>query len=138
VQRIRDVFFKGGAKPDVRFNLTPDALDAAVPRFYLEIDGQGFEYRHGPLQAKSYAWPGGSTGHATVQFDGAGAPAIASFQGPWAWFRALDQAKIQAQSETRFMLSFSEGGHNARVILEASSVRNPFADNVLQAFHCST
>jgi type VI secretion system protein ImpL len=138
VQRIREVFFKGSAKPEVRFNLTPDALDASVPRFFLELDGQTFEYRHGPLQARSFVWPGGSAGHATVQFDGAGPPSIVSFQGPWAWFRALDQAKVQALSETRFSVSFNEAGHGARVLLEATSVRNPFAQNVLQSFHCGT
>lgn len=138
VQHIRDVFFKGGTKPDVRFNLTPDSLDSTVPRFSLDIDGQSLEYRHGPLQARSFAWPGGTTGRATVQFDGSGPPSIAAYQGPWAWFRALDQAKVQAQSETRFMVSFNQGGHAARVLLEASSVRNPFAENLLQSFRCGT
>jgi type VI secretion system protein ImpL len=138
VQSIREIFFKAGTKPEIRFNLTPDLLDAAVARFSLDVDGQILEYRHGPLQSLSFTWPGSGAGHATLSFDSGGTPAIASFQGPWAWFRALEQAKIQAQSETRFLVTFTQGGHSARLVLEATSVRNPFARNVLQSFRCST
>ncbi len=138
VQSIREVFFKAGAKPEIRFNLTPDLLDAAVSRFSLDVDGQTLEYRHGPLQSLTYTWPGSGAGHATLSFDAGGTPAIASFQGPWAWFRALEQAKIQPQSDTRFLVTFTQGGHSARLVLEATSVRNPFARNPLQSFHCST
>ena len=138
VQRIREVFFRTGGKPEVHFNLTPDSLDASVARFSLEIDGQTLEYRHGPLQTRSFAWPGASAGRAAVQFDAGGPPSVTSFQGPWALFRALDQAKVQPQSETRFLVTFAQGGHTARVVLDASSVRNPFAASDLQSFRCGT
>lgn len=138
VQRIREVFFKGGAKPEIRFNMTPDSLDANVSRFVLEFDGQTLEYRHGPLQSRSYTWPGSAAGHAAVTFEVGSSPNVVSYQGPWAWFRALDQAKIEAQSETRFLVTFSQAGHAARVAIEASSVRNPFSQNDLRSFHCGT
>jgi len=113
-------------------------LDAAVTRFSLDVDSQPMEYRHGPLQSLTFTWPGIGAGHTTLAFDAGGPPAVASFQGPWAWFRALDQAKVQAQSETRFLVTFSQGGHTARVIIDATSVRNPFARNELQSFRCTT
>jgi type VI secretion system protein ImpL len=138
VQRIREIFFKSGAKPEVRFNMTPDSLDANVSRFSLEVDGQTLEYRHGPLQSRSFTWPGAAAGHAAVEFDVGNLPNVVSFQGPWAWFRALDQAKIQPQSETRFPATFSQAGHTARVLIEATSVRNPFSQNELQSFRCGT
>lgn len=138
VQRIRDIYFRAGAKPEIRFNMTPDLLDNAVSRFSLNIDGQMMEYRHGQLQSLSYTWPGSGAGHVEVTFDTDGAPAIGAFQGPWAWFRALDQARIQPQSDTRFLVTFTQGGHSARVLIEATSVRNPFARNELESFRCST
>jgi type VI secretion system protein ImpL len=138
VQHIREVFFKSGAKPEVRFNMTPDSLDANVSRFSLEVDGQTLEYRHGPLQSRSFTWPGAAAGRAAVDFDVGNSPNVVAFQGPWAWFRALDQAKIQPQSETRFLATFSQAGHTARVLIEATSVRNPFSQNELQSFRCGT
>jgi type VI secretion system protein ImpL len=138
VQVIREIYFKAGPKPEIRFNVTPDLLDAAVSRFSLDVDGQVLEYRHGPLQSLTFAWPGSGAGHATVTFDAGGAPAIAAFQGPWAWFRALDQAKIEPRSDTRFLVTFTQGGHASRLVLEATSVRNPFARNELQSFRCTS
>jgi type VI secretion system protein ImpL len=138
VQAIREIYFKAGAKPEIRFNITPDLLDAAVSRFSLDVDGQNLEYRHGPLQSSTFSWPGSGAGHATVTFDSGPTPSITAFQGPWAWFRVLDQTKILAQSETRFLVTFSQGGHSARLVIEATSVRNPFARNEVQSFRCSS
>lgn len=138
VQRIREIYFKTGPKPEVRFNMTPDSLDANVSRFSLEVDGQILEYRHGPLQSRSFTWPGAAAGHAAVDFEAGNSPNVVAFQGPWAWFRALDQAKVQPQSETRFAATFTQAGHTARVLIEATSVRNPFSQNELQSFRCGT
>jgi type VI secretion system protein ImpL len=138
VQLIRELYFRTGTKPEVRFNMTPDSLDASVSRFSVDVDNQLLEYRHGPLQSLTFAWPGNGAGHTAVAFDAGGPPSISTYQGPWAWFRALDQAKVQAQSETRFVVTFSQGGHSARVIIDATSVRNPFAHNELQSFRCSS
>ena len=139
VQAIRELYFRGGSKkPEVRFNMTPDSLDAAVTRFSLDVDNQPMEYRHERVQTLTFTWPGTGAGHTTVAFDAGGPPNEVTFQGPWAWFRALDQAKIQAESLTRFLVTFSQGGHSARVIVDATSVRNPFARKELQSFRCST
>src|SRR5262249_31007955 len=108
VQAIREIFFKAGPKPETRFNLTPDNLDASVARFSLEIDGQVLEYRHGPVQSVTFGWPGNGAGHAAVTFEGGGTPSIVAFQGPWAFFRALDQASIEPRSDTKFAVTFSQ------------------------------
>ena len=68
VQRIRDVFFGRGQSPEARFFLAPEFMDAAVIRFSLEVDGQTFEYRHGPQQSRPMAWPGAS-GQASFVFE---------------------------------------------------------------------
>jgi type VI secretion system protein ImpL len=138
-QRIREVYFKPGTQlPEARFNLTPDSLDAGATRFALDVDGQPFEYRHGPQQTRAMVWPGGGgVGQAAVAFEersGSG-PSFVK-QGPWAWFRALDQAQIKRDSDTRLGVTFAAGSHSMRVLLDAASIRNPFVRDELAGFQC--
>jgi type VI secretion system protein ImpL len=138
-QRIRDVYFKPGAQlPEARFTLTPDSLDAGATRFALDLDGQAFEYRHGPQLSKAMVWPGsGGVGQAAVVFEERGGPGPNMVkQGPWAWFRALDQAQIKRDSDTHMQVTFATGAHSMRVVLDAASIRNPFARDELAGFKC--
>lgn len=137
-QRIRDIYFGPGAQtPEVRFNLIADTLDATVTRFSLDVDGQSFEYRHGPVQSRSMKWPG-TAGDASFVFDAPSGPVPGpSRQGPWAWFRLLDQAQIERSSDSRYRVTFRAGGKSMRVILEAASIRNPFARNEAAGFRCA-
>ena len=138
-QRIREAYFKAGSQtPEARFNLTPDTLDAATTRFTLNLDGQPFEYRHGPQQSLSMVWPGaGGVGQATIVFEeksGSGPNVVK--QGPWAWFRALDTAQVKRDSDTRMDLTFAAGAHSMHVLLDAASIRNPFVRDELAGFRC--
>src|SRR5450631_1297 len=137
-ERIRQVFFKpGGQTPEVHFNVAPDDLDQDVDRFRLEIDGQAFEYRHGPPRVVSMAWPGGPVGAAVASFElHDGSHPQLAFQGPWALFRLLDHTFTQTLSDTRFLVTFRQDGKSARVVLEAASIRNPLARHELARFHC--
>jgi type VI secretion system protein ImpL len=58
------------------------------------------------------------------------------YEGPWAIFRLLDASGLTAQSETRFSVAISAGGNNARLLLDASSIRNPFVAPSLARFRC--
>lgn len=136
--RLRQVFFKPGAStPEFRFNVTPDELDGSVERFRLEVDGQVLDYRHGPRRAVPMVWPGGAVGQAAAAFEQTGGlrPQIV-YSGSWALFRLLEQASVQRVSETRYLVSFNIGGKQARVILDASSIRNPLARAELARFRC--
>jgi type VI secretion system protein ImpL len=136
--RIRQMYFPPGSQlPTMHFNLAPESLDSAVPRLAIDIDGQSIEYRHGPIRSQTISWPGPSPGQVTVLFEesGGGGP-NRSYQGPWALFRLLDDATIQPQSDVRYLVTLSTGGRTARLILEAASVRNPFARNELRSFRC--
>jgi type VI secretion system protein ImpL len=138
VQQIRDVYFgRGGQTPEARFFLAPDFLDASVMRFTLDVDGQGFEYRHGPQQSRPMSWPGGA-GQASFAFDAVSGPIPGmAKQGPWAWFRLLDLARVERESDVRYRVTFSAGGKEMRVILDAASSRNPFGRNGLAGFSCA-
>jgi len=82
-------------------------------------------------------WPGGPVGAAVAIFElrGGAHPQLA-FQGPWALFRLLDQATMQPQSDTRYLVTFHLNGKQARVVLEAASIRNPLARQELARFRC--
>ncbi len=137
-QRIMQTYFPaGGTMPEVRFTITPDFLDAEVRRMTLEIDGQTLEYRHGPQRAVSMVWPGPAPGQAVLALEErSGAQPNLVMNGPWALFRLLAQAQMQAQGETRFVATYSLGGRDVRFIVQASSSRNPFASDLLHGFNC--
>jgi type VI secretion system protein ImpL len=138
-QRIREVYFKAGTQvPEARFNLTPGSLDAAATRFSLDLDGQRFEYRHGPQLSSPLMWPGGAVGQAALVFEerGGGGPNVVK-QGPWAWFRMLDQAQVSRLSDTRLGVTFAAGGHSMQMTLDAASIRNPFVRDELAGFRCA-
>ncbi|HKR36474.1 MAG TPA: type VI secretion system membrane subunit TssM [Steroidobacteraceae bacterium] len=136
--RIAQTYFAPGATmPEVRFTVTPDYLDAAAARMVLEIDGQTLEYRHGPTRAVAMTWPGPSPGQAAISLEErAGARPNIVEQGPWALFRLLGKAQLQAQGETRFLATFTLGERTVRVVVQANSSRNPFARDLLHGFNC--
>lgn len=138
VQQIREAYFgAGGQTPEAKFNLTPDFMDASVTRFTLELDGQNFEYRHGPQQTRPLAWPG-PAGEASFSFEDRGATIPGgSADGPWAWFRLLEKARIERESPTRFRVTFATGSRSMRLVLDAASSRNPYGVNPLSGFRCS-
>lgn len=142
VQNIRAMYFpqEGGAQgtlPATRFFLTPDTMDATVTRFTLDVDGQAFEYRHGPPSSRPLSWPGEGARASFAFEEPAAAIPGESRQGPWAWFRLLDQVRVERQSHTRLLLTFTAGGRSMRLIMDAASGRNPFGNNPLAGFSCA-
>jgi len=137
-ERIRDTFFRPGAQmPELRFTVTPADLDAGAARFVLEIDGQSFDYRHGPERNWPASWPGPNPGVAAATFEerAGGRPNLV-FQGPWAWFRLINAGQVQRETDVRHLVSFAGGGHQASVHVEAASLRNPWVSRDWQQFRC--
>ncbi|MEJ2694047.1 MAG: type VI secretion IcmF C-terminal domain-containing protein, partial [Candidatus Thiodiazotropha sp.] len=122
----------------VQFSLKPIYLDGLTSRFLLDIDGQKVEYRHGPARLINAQWPGpsGSSRARTVFETKDGAQTVLSDDGPWAWFRLLDQAKVEITTPDRFFVTFSVGAREMRYEIRANSVVNPFVMKELQAFRC--
>jgi len=137
-ETIRRMYFPSGSdKPEFRFSLTPATLDSEALRVKLDVDGQTVEYRHEQPRATPLKWPGPANGSAGIAFEarGGGHPNLA-YQGPWAWFRLLDQGQPQAQQGALYRLSYALGGRSATFTLEADSLFNPLGKNDLRRFAC--
>jgi type VI secretion system protein ImpL len=119
--------------------VTETHLSSGLRRARLEIDGQSAENFNGPERRLAWRWPGPNPGEAAVSFEAAGGdrPNIVQ-RGPWAMFRLLDQATTERQADSKYRVSWSTGGHTTTVMIEASSVTNPFAGDLLSRFSCGS
>jgi type VI secretion system protein ImpL len=136
---IRDAFFRAGSpQPLVRFELKPVAMDASITQFLLELDGQQISYDHGPSRAVAMQWPNpGSIGVVRLSIT----PPLANgrsgltLDGPWAWFRLLDQSELVAgNGPDLFNLRLRVDSASISYELRAGSAFNPFKSRVLRGF----
>jgi type VI secretion system protein ImpL len=142
-QLIRDVFFRSGARTmSLRFDFKPIEMDASITQFLLDVDGQIVRYAHGPQQPMPVQWPGPrGTSQVRLQIEPkrVGAEAGMVFEGPWALFRLLDRAQVDAGSQPeRFNVTFRVDGRRTVFEVIASSVQNPFRMRELELFQCPT
>ncbi|MCO7571780.1 type VI secretion system membrane subunit TssM [Pseudomonas chlororaphis] len=137
---IRDAFFRssGGTQPAVRFELKPVAMDANISQFLLDLDGQQLSYDHGPSRPVAMQWPNpGSIGvvRLSIMPPSATGRSGVTLDGPWAWFRLLEQSDLTAtNSPDRFNLRLRVDGASISYELRASSAFNPFKSRVLSGF----
>lgn len=136
---IRDAFFRsGGTQPTVRFELKPVAMDATITQFLLDLDGQQISYDHGPSRPVAMQWPNpGSIGvvRLSISPPSASGRSGVTLDGPWAWFRLLEQSDLTAgNSPDRFNLRLRVDGASISYELRANSAFNPFKSRVLSGF----
>ena len=136
--RIKQMFFRSGNMPEVDFTLLTPVLDAGIGKLVIEVDGQKYEYQPGGATNVSMKWPGPTPGHVSISaYDPAGTLLTTfDYRGDWAFFRALQAANLQKQSDLRFVASFNFGGHVAKVTIQANNLKNPFLSNALSSFRC--
>lgn len=135
---IRNAFFQASPQPKTRFSLKPVSLDPEIRQFTLDIDGQQFTYRHGPVRVQNAEWPGPQGSSATrviFQFQD-GVQHTLSEEGPWSWFRVLDAAEVERLAPDHLVVTFEAEGRRAVYELRASSVENPFGLEELSRFRC--
>ncbi|MFI8557635.1 type VI secretion system membrane subunit TssM [Pseudomonas putida] len=137
---IRDAFFRSGSglQPGVRFELKPVAMDASITQFLLDLDGQQVSYDHGPSRPVALQWPNpNSIGvvRLSISPPSASGRSGLTMEGPWAWFRLLDQSDLVAgSSPERFNLRLRVDGASVSYELRASSAFNPFRSRVVSGF----
>jgi type VI secretion system protein ImpL len=71
-------------------------------------------------------------------FDVAGRPlgTPLRFDGEWAFFHALDAARLQKQGDLRYLATFDFDGHALKLPIQPASLRNPFDSNEVRRFRC--
>ena len=136
--KIREVFFRaGGQLPQVAFELKPVFLDAEASKFWINIEGQQTNYRHGPIRSTQFNWPGNNPGLVRFGFETLdGKQVSGSTEGAWAWFKLLDKMKVSKSTGNTYMITFELDGLTAKYELRASSVFNPFSLNELANYQC--
>ncbi len=136
---IKQMYFHHGAStPEVDFTLSDPRLGDGVGRFAIDVDGQKFTYQTGGDARMAMKWPGPKPGSVKVSaWDTSGNLISAfSYRGDWAFFHALRAAKLQKQSDLRYVASFDFGGHPVQVTVVAASLKNPFLNQAVQHFRC--
>jgi type VI secretion system protein ImpL len=137
---IRDVFFRGGQTPSIRFDMKPVGLDASLTQVVIDVDGQNLKYAHGPQVPMSIQWPGPKgTQQVRLQATAAGGAPAGNllFEGPWALLRLLDKAQMQPTSQPEKMLAtFTLDGRKAQFEVISGSVQNPLKLSELEQFRC--
>ncbi len=142
---VRYALFPPGM-PDVvvSFDLTPDSTPG-VTESLLQIDGQQLRYRNEAQAPVAVSWPsksGAPQARLTISLQGTGErPATPPIEGEWALFRLLAQARIVAQSQTTYTVTWSLSGsdgtrRDVRYRLQARSIRNPFAADFFRGIVC--
>jgi type VI secretion system protein ImpL len=136
--RIRTMFFRPGMQtPELTFRVDMPDLDLGTLRFGLDLEGQAFEYRHGPEIPRAMTWPGPKPGQVVATFEGkGGARQNIATEGEWAWFRLLDGVSVEPESETAYLFALQRGGQTAKLRVTALTIRNPFGKRLLQQFTC--
>jgi type VI secretion system protein ImpL len=138
---IKEAFFRGGSlTPAVRFELKPITMDANASQFLLDLDSQQSTYSQGPAKPTPMQWPGPKgSNQVQIQFTPPAASGRSglTLDGPWAWFKLLDQSEIsRTHDPARLIVTFKVEERWARYELSASSAFNPFGFKELEQFQC--
>jgi type VI secretion system protein ImpL len=136
--RIRQMFFvPGSSTAGMRFNAMLGKFDPSAQNFAIDFEGQVLSAN---LQQRLFTitWPG-RDGAQLVKVEFAqrfgDRPSVA-YHGPWALWRMFDASTIQRESDVRNLVTVRAGNLQGQVIIEATSIRNPFASPDWQRFTC--
>ncbi|MCH9670202.1 MAG: type VI secretion system membrane subunit TssM [Gammaproteobacteria bacterium] len=128
--QIQRAFFpKRTDTPAVEFILKPQLLDSKVKTFTLTVDSNpAVVYRAGPEFESTIKWPGGGDGagpgRVLLSIDPRDGAAVRwSYEGPWAWLRAL--TSVDATDPNRVIALFSRGGYEVKYTISTKSSRHP-------------
>ena len=128
-----------GARMSFNMNVSVTALDPEIAQIFINIDGQGQRYAHGPIAPLNFTWPGTRGGVSAEilaeSMTGGPLPPVGA-NGTWALFRLIDKANYRNQvSSNRLSVGYDLGGHNVLLEFSAQGI-NPLSANVLQTFSC--
>jgi len=154
---IKNIFFRGNPElPSLTFQLRPYHMAKNDARFMLEVGESRISYSHGPKFWKIMKWTGNDEANRVrVLFEGLSEQQYSkTYDGPWAWFRLLDQSRLSKTSKSNvFLVTYGISdnekygasslasnqdklAHSVTYEIKAKSVKNPFSKNLLGSFRC--
>jgi type VI secretion system protein ImpL len=140
--RIRDSMFPpGSAKPEAGFRLTLVRTNPGTSELEVAIGGQTATLVPGKASSAQLSWPGSDpSGTTSITFKSGVSlypPTTLALDGPWSLFRLLDRSVLRAAGTPgRFSVRIASGPTGADLILQESSLANPFGANSVSAFRC--
>jgi len=154
-QTIKSVFFSANPSvPSASFQLRPYFMDKANARFMLEVGDTRIAYNHGPKFWSTINWVGSEDkNRVRVIFEDLNDQQHSlTFEGPWAWFRLQDRAKLSRTAVANvYLVTYSvpdgnhsgnervkdAGNHTVRYEIKSQSANNPLDRDLLGGFRCT-
>lgn len=141
-QKIREAFFNRKGILDVSFSVEPLSLSNNKRRSVLNVDGQFLAYSHGPRENVELIWPNTLRDSAVskvtlIPTQTNMSPRSLQIQGPWAFFRLLDQGDVVSASQTSVDFKFIVDGGEMIYRINAEADANPFTERLFKSFKLS-
>lgn len=141
-QQIREAFFNRKGVLDVSFSVEPLRLTGNKRRSVLNIDGQFLTYSHGPRENVELIWPNTLRDSAVskitlIPTKSNLSPRSMVIQGPWAFFRLLDEGDVVAASTTSVDYKFTVDGGDMVYRVNSEANVNPFTQRLFHSFRLS-
>ncbi len=137
---ITELMFRSGeATPRLSLDFRPRLLNKESARFSLDLGSETLSYSHGPKFWRSVDWSGDQAERRLrMVFEQLnGGTNDRTYQGPWAWFRALDEATVEKTPRSDvFHVTFSAGEDSMVYEVRAKSVDNLLSQNSLRQYQC--
>jgi len=140
---IKRIFFRNNANaPSLTFDLKPKLLSKNNVSFMLEVGDTRLTYSHGPKFSKQLKWTADDEqSRVRIIFEDLNEQqSVQTFEGPWAWFKLLEQSSVsQTSQSSAYLITFNMPNapqHKIVYQIKAKSISNPFKNNLLSAFRC--
>jgi len=151
---IQNIYFRNNAEiPSLTFQLKPYLMSKNDVRFELEVGENNISYSHGPKFWKTLKWVGSDDkNRVRIIFEDLNERQYSkAFDGPWAWFKLLDQSKLSKTKKSNvYLITYNimdakpdrwESSplptpikHEITYQIKAKSVNNPLKNNLLNSF----
>lgn len=135
---IHNMYFQNGNQTSlIQFAIKPRFLDPQSSSIYLQLANQNLTYQHGPQQTLNWKWPiPTDSQQVNVTFnDFQGQNYSRTFDGPWAWFKLLNDSQIQTiGTPGHYIWTIKQDKHQASFDLWTSNNMPLFDLQQLESF----
>lgn len=143
---IKNVFFRMNPEAaGISLQLKPHRLDKKDARFRLDVGDQRISYSHGPRFWRDLVWSAqDENSRVRIVFEDLdGKISQRDFEGPWAWLRLQDEARISETKQANvYQVEYNLDSpdisrrHSMIFLIKARSINNPFNQKLLSNFRC--